>query len=65
MAKKSIFVLAVYYISFLYFKTYKGIVRQTGLRDAWGIMRAVAVAFFVLLCVSFIARIRPINYMFD
>lgn len=56
MVKKSILVTAVYYFSFLYFKTYRGIVRQTGLRDAWGILRAVFVAFVLLMSISFVVR---------
>ena len=56
MVKKSIFVAAVYYISFLYFKTYRGIVRQTGFRDAWGIFKAVFAAWAILMLVSTIVR---------
>src|SRR5690606_36544580 len=56
MAKKSLFILGVYYCSFLYFKTYRGIVRQTGLRDAWGILKAVFVAFAVLMVTSLLVR---------
>ena len=56
MVKKSLFIMAIYYFSFLYFKTYRGIVRQTGLRDAWGILKAVFVAFVVLMFTSFLVR---------
>lgn len=56
MVKKSLFIMGVYYFSFLYFKTYRGIVRQTGLRDAWGILKAVFVAFAVLMFTSFLVR---------
>lgn len=59
MVKKSIIVTIVYYFSFLYFKTYRGIIRQTGFRDAWSIFKAVAVAWFVLMLIA--AFIRP-NY---
>ncbi|WP_313513794.1 nucleoside-diphosphate sugar epimerase/dehydratase [Sphingobacterium sp.] len=58
MVKKSIFVAAVYYISFLYFKTYRGIVRQTGFRDAWGIFKAVFAAWAILMIVSTIVRMN-------
>lgn len=58
MVKKSIFVAAVYYISFLYFKTYRGIVRQTGFRDAWGIFKAVFAAWAILMLVSSIVRMN-------
>lgn len=58
MVKKSIFVAAVYYISFLYFKTYRGIVRQTGFRDAWGLFKAVFAAWAILMVVSSIVRMN-------
>lgn len=58
MVKKSIFVATIYYISFLYFKTYRGIVRQTGFRDAWGIFKAVFAAWVILMVVSTIVRIN-------
>lgn len=58
MIKKSLFVAAVYYISFLYFKTYRGIVRQTGFRDAWGIFKAVFAAWAKLMVVSTIVRMN-------
>lgn len=58
MVKKSIFVAAVYYISFLYFKTYRGIVRQTGFRDAWGLFKAVFAAWAILMLVSSIVRMN-------
>ncbi|MGG5902525.1 polysaccharide biosynthesis protein [Sphingobacterium daejeonense] len=56
MVKKSILIGAVYYLSFLYFKTYRGIVRQTGFRDAWGIFKAVFAAWAVVMLVSTIIR---------
>lgn len=58
MVKKSILIGAVYYLSFLYFKTYRGIVRQTGFRDAWGIFKAVFAAWAVLMFVSTVIRIN-------
>lgn len=58
MVKKSIFVAAVYYISFLYFKTYRGIVRQTGFRDAWGLFKADFAAWAILMLVSSIVRMN-------
>ncbi|WP_254528764.1 MULTISPECIES: nucleoside-diphosphate sugar epimerase/dehydratase [unclassified Sphingobacterium] len=58
MVKKSIFVAVVYYISFLYFKTYRGIVRQTGFRDAWGIFKAVFAAWAILMVISTIVRMN-------
>ncbi|GEM66509.1 polysaccharide biosynthesis protein CapD [Sphingobacterium mizutaii NBRC 14946 = DSM 11724] len=56
MVKKSILIGAVYYLSFLYFKTYRGIVRQAGFRDAWGIFKAVFAAWAVLMLVSTVIR---------
>lgn len=56
MAKKSLFVMGVYCCSFLYFRTYRSIVRQTGLRDAWCILKSVSVAFLILMLTSFIVR---------
>lgn len=58
LVKKSFFVAVVYYISFLYFKTYRGIVRQTGFRDAWGIFKAVFAAWAILIIVSTIVRMN-------
>jgi len=57
MAKKSLLVSVVYYFSFLFFKTYRGIIRQTGFRDAWSIFKAVALAWFALILIA--AFIRP------
>src|SRR5690606_18850029 len=56
MVKKSILIAGGYYLSFLYFKTYRGIVRQTGFRDAWRIFKAVFAAWTVLMFVSTIIR---------
>ena len=56
MVKKSLLIAGVYYLSFLYFKTYRGIVRQTGFRDAWGIFKAVFAAWAVLMLVSTVIR---------
>ena len=56
MVKKALVVSAFYYLSFLYFRTYRGIIRQTGFRDAWGIFKAVAVAWISLMILAFIIR---------
>ncbi|MGN5955362.1 polysaccharide biosynthesis protein [Sphingobacterium lactis] len=56
MVKKALVVSAFYYLSFLYFRTYRGIIRQTGFRDAWGIFKAVAVAWISLMFLAFIIR---------
>ncbi|GGH32043.1 polysaccharide biosynthesis protein [Sphingobacterium alkalisoli] len=57
MLKKSAFLTLVYSLCFLYFKTYKGIIRQSGIRDAQYIMTAVAVAGGILFAVSFVVRL--------
>src|SRR5690606_35068351 len=57
MVKKSIFVVSVYCLSFLYFKTYRGIVRQTGFRDAMRLFLAVFAASATLVVVSSLVRI--------
>lgn len=56
MVKKALVVSAFYYLSFLYFRTYRGIIRQTGFRDAWGIFKAVGVAWISLMVLAFIIR---------
>lgn len=56
MVKKSAVVTLIYCVCFLYFKTYKGIIRQSGIRDAQYIMAAVGLAMLVLFAESFIIR---------
>lgn len=58
MAKKSVLISVVYYFSFLYFKTYRGIIRQTGFRDAWSIFKAVALAWFALMLIAAFIRLN-------
>lgn len=58
MVKKSIIVSLVYYASFLYYNTYRGIVRQTGFRDAWAIFKAVFAAWACLMFISTIVRLN-------
>jgi len=58
MMQNSIFVAVIYYLSFLYFKTYRGIVRQTGLRDAWEISKAIFISWSVLMLASTIIRLN-------
>jgi len=50
------FVVAVYTICFLYFKTYKGIVKKTGLKDAENVFVSNTTAFLILFFISFIYR---------
>lgn len=56
MVKKSFAVAAVYGASFVFFGTFRGIVRQTGFRDAWRILKAVFSAVVALAVVSFAVR---------
>lgn len=53
---KSITVGLVYFLSFYYFKTYRGIVRQAGIQDARKIMLATFSALGVLMLISFVTR---------
>ncbi|UIR56021.1 polysaccharide biosynthesis protein [Sphingobacterium sp. SRCM116780] len=48
MLKKSIFVVSIYCISFGIMRTYKGIIRQTGIHDAIKIFKTVWLAFMLL-----------------
>ncbi|WP_140937928.1 polysaccharide biosynthesis protein [Sphingobacterium lumbrici] len=56
MLKKSISVTGMYYLCFLYFGTYKGIIRQSGIRDAQYIMKAVGMAAIILFIPSVVIR---------
>ncbi len=56
MVQKSIAVTSVYITSFLFFRTYMGIVRQTSIYDARRIMAATFTALALLMCVSLLAR---------
>ena len=49
-------VVILYLICFLYFKTYKGIVKKTGLKDAENVFISNISAFLILLLISFIFR---------
>ena len=49
-------ITAIYLACFLYFKTYKGIVKKTGLKDAENVFISNTTAFLVLFFVSFIFR---------
>lgn len=56
MMKKSLSVATIYGICFVVFGTYRGIVRQTGFRDAWQILKAVFVALMIGGILSLIVR---------
>ena len=49
-------VILVYILCFLYFKTFKGIIKKTGLKDAENVFIANTTAFLILLFISFIYR---------
>lgn len=50
------FITLIYTLCFLYFKTYKGIVRKTGLKDAENVFVSNTTAFLILFFISFIYR---------
>lgn len=54
--KKSILIGGVYALVFISFATYKGIVRQAGIRDAMQVFKAVFVALIVLMAATFLIR---------
>jgi len=56
MFKQSLIVLAVYLISFLFMKTYREIVRHTGLSEAIRIFKTVWLACMVLFLITLLVR---------
>lgn len=56
MLKKTIVILPIYMIMFILYDTFKGIVRQTGIRDTIKIFKTVASAYAVLLVATIIIR---------
>lgn len=56
MEIQSIVVMVAYISSFLFFKSFSGIIRHTGLNDALRIFRATGVAFVVLLAINTLSR---------
>ena len=48
MLKKSVFILVVYSLAFTMMRTYKGIIRQTGIQDATKIFKTLWLAFMLL-----------------
>ncbi len=50
------FISFIYTICFLYFKTYKGIVRKTGMKDAENVFVSNTTAFLILFFITFIYR---------
>jgi len=52
---RSLIVLSIYLISFLLFGTYKSVIRQTGLRDSYLVIKGVLVAYSFLIVTSILA----------
>lgn len=58
-----LFLLSVYLISFLYTQSYKGVFRQTGLKDAFSIFKAATIAVLGLILLSFILDSYSQNHL--
>jgi FlaA1/EpsC-like NDP-sugar epimerase len=58
---QAFFVTASYGLSFLLFRSYSGIIRHTGLNDAYRIFQATATAFLVTLLFGIITRATGIQ----
>lgn len=58
-----LFLLSVYLISFLYTQSYKGVIRQTGLKDAFSIFKAATIAVLGLILLSFILDSYSQNHL--
>lgn len=56
MVKKSFLIIAAYTFAFVYMRTYKDIVRHTGLSEAIRIFKTVWLACMIIFAVSFIIR---------
>src|SRR5690606_25937297 len=53
MLKKLVLVLPIYFVLFLCYNTFRGIVRQTGIRDTIKIFKTIAAAYLVLMLLTF------------
>ncbi|MGJ1418405.1 polysaccharide biosynthesis protein [Sphingobacterium spiritivorum] len=56
MLKKGILIILVYLFFFIGYGTYRGIVRQTGIRDAISVFKVIWVAMLTLMAANFIFR---------
>lgn len=56
MFQKSIFIVGAYTLSFVSFSTYKGIIRQAGIRDAMQVFKAVFIALVLLMLMTIFIR---------
>ncbi len=60
--KKIFLVGSVYLLSFLYTSSYKGVIRHTGLRDAFVIFKATSLALIALIFLSYIVDAYNLIY---
>jgi FlaA1/EpsC-like NDP-sugar epimerase len=58
---QAFFVMLVYFISFVLYKSYSGIIRHTGLNDAYRIFQATGSAFLFLLGYGIFIRLMKIE----
>ena len=56
MFRKLGWVCTVYFAVFLYFKTYKGVIREAGIKDAQHILMVVFLALAILMVGTFVLR---------
>src|SRR5690606_4038234 len=56
MLKKLVLILPVYLFMFLCFNTFRGIVRQTGIRDTIKIFKTVASAYLILMGLTLLIK---------
>ncbi len=56
MFKKAPLILTVYFLCFIWYGTYKGIVRQTGIRDAVRVFKVVWTAMVILMVITAVTR---------
>lgn len=56
MLKKTVIILPVYMMMFICYDTFKGIVRQTGIRDTIKIFKTVASAYIILMLATLLIR---------
>ncbi|MGJ1361777.1 polysaccharide biosynthesis protein [Sphingobacterium spiritivorum] len=56
MLKKGILIILVYLFFFIGYGTYRGIVRQTGIRDAISVFKVIWVAMLTLMAANFVFR---------
>lgn len=66
MLKKGVLIILVYLFFFIGYGTYRGIVRQTGIRDAISVFKVIWVAMLTLMAANFVFRFFiPENSILD